>query len=299
MKNLTLKHIYYLSVLHKTGSFKQASKIVGLSQSAFFHNIRRLDEYLGVQLIISKRTAGSVQINPEHKWLLEKITAINDSLETIQDVSKNRTLRFNVTLSLDSGLFQSFLAPYYHEFSQKNPQISLHVSGEDDYFPLNQDFLTFNTVLITDKIDPKETNVVYKSFHAFTTDCLTNLLSPKDEEILSGLKEKSPLVIYAPFQDALQSTITPSDWEQVITIKSLGSMLSLIKNFPCTFLLSEDLARMNKIPYEKVENTQLKGTVQTYLKMNKYFARSDVGVKVTEWLLECQAKIAARLSAKS
>tara|TARA_B000000565_G_C23782697_1_gene376655 strand:- start:5697 stop:6590 length:894 start_codon:yes stop_codon:yes gene_type:complete len=297
MKTLTLKHIHYLSVLNQTGSFKEASKIIGLSQSAFIHSIRRIEDHLGVQLVISKKKADSVQINPEHQWVLEKLTNIDVCLETFNESVEKGAFSSSANLCLDSGIFLSFLAPYYQNFVKQYPFITLNISEKESSFISDNENISFNTILFTDTFDTKEKNTIYIPFYDFSLTYLTNQNQQSlDDE--TTLNPKKSLVCYEHFCRFLNKPPKEEEWGQIITVTNLGHMISLIRNFQCVFLFSKELAQMNKINHETYSsNISLsKSKYQLYLKMNKYFAKSDVGIAVTNWILECRDIISKRLN---
>ena len=96
---MTLRQFEHLHALHMTGSFSMAAVECGLRQWSVTESLRKLQEELGVQLIVSKTTHYQKQrLTPLGLQVLElakKAIALQDEIRLITKLHKNGTTSYS------------------------------------------------------------------------------------------------------------------------------------------------------------------------------------------------------------
>lgn len=110
-------------------SFKKAAAELCLTQSAISHQIRTLEDYLGVQLFYRK--AKGVILTPEGAAYLNGITESLDRMAAETARISNRGIEGPLSVRAAPG-FVRWLVPRLGSFRKAYPQIELHLSGSLD-----------------------------------------------------------------------------------------------------------------------------------------------------------------------
>src|SRR5580698_3846754 len=117
----------------RTGGFREAARISGVSASSLSQGMRRLEVKLGVRLL--NRTTRSVAPTEAGKRLFERLVPALDEVETAIDVVnafRDRpagTLRLNVPGSVARLVLPAIVAPFLKAF----PDIRMEVIVEDGF----------------------------------------------------------------------------------------------------------------------------------------------------------------------
>lgn len=118
------------------GSFTAASQALGLSKSAAAKSVARLEERLGVQLLL--RTTRSIALTHEGEVFLQKCQAILDDIEAAETSMSSRrgevsgALRVSVPISFG----RLWAAPALMELATDYPSLKLNLSFTDRYVDL-------------------------------------------------------------------------------------------------------------------------------------------------------------------
>ena len=115
-------------------SFTLAAKELFITQAAVSHQIKVLEDYLGVKLFL--RENRKVYLTSEGQKLLPAVVSglqgISDSLESIRNYDTEDTL----VVGVGSSFSANWLVHHLGKFYQKNPEINLHlkISNDDPEF---------------------------------------------------------------------------------------------------------------------------------------------------------------------
>jgi len=110
----------------RTRNFKQAANELCVSQSAVSHQIRNLEEFLGVRLF--QREGRSMALSTEAVRLLPAISGafnqMQEACSTLMDEQGDKVLR----IATYSTVGIRFLLPKFKEFEALNPDIKVHIT---------------------------------------------------------------------------------------------------------------------------------------------------------------------------
>jgi DNA-binding transcriptional LysR family regulator len=114
-------------------NFRAAADRLGLTRSAVSQGVRRLEDALGVHLVM--RTTRSVRLTEAGERLVENLrapmAAVQTALETRENIPRGR-LRLAVT-----SIAEDFLAgPLLARFAEAHPQVTVDVTVTDDEFDI-------------------------------------------------------------------------------------------------------------------------------------------------------------------
>ncbi|MFQ6002505.1 MAG: LysR family transcriptional regulator [Candidatus Zixiibacteriota bacterium] len=122
MELQTLRGFYWAG-MH--GSFSKAGKTLNIGQSAISHQVKSLEEELGVRLY--QRAGRGISLTPEGKILLAYADIILQTLDNIEthfaDLSDSP--EGSVNLAAYRGIMQYKLPAVVQNFKRKNPEIRL------------------------------------------------------------------------------------------------------------------------------------------------------------------------------
>lgn len=121
-----LRGFYYVVT---SGSFSAAALIMRRNQPTISHQIKSLEDELGVQLL--ERGHNSIQLTDAGKVVFEEAKAI---LENVQNLKKNvqnihNNLDGQIKMALAHTVMVHFLAPYICEMHHTYPDITYEFSG--------------------------------------------------------------------------------------------------------------------------------------------------------------------------
>lgn len=113
----------------KAKSFNHAAKRLNLSHPTVARKVRRLQDLMGVQLLIS--TERGIKLTPRGEELARALTTFDQSLYAIASGLQEdpRRAEATVRVSITDGLNAFFAAPTIEAFTQKNPNIHLHMKS--------------------------------------------------------------------------------------------------------------------------------------------------------------------------
>jgi DNA-binding transcriptional LysR family regulator len=110
-------------------SFNNAAKRLNLTHPTVARKVRRLQDLMGVQLLVS--TERGIKLTPRGEELARALTTFDQSLYAIASGLKENPRRAEATVrvSMIEALTASFAAPAIEAFSQRHPNIHLHMKG--------------------------------------------------------------------------------------------------------------------------------------------------------------------------
>ena len=110
-------------------SFNNAAKRLNLSHPTVARKVRRLQDLMGVQLLVS--TERGIKLTPRGEELARALATFDQSLYAITSGLQEdpRRAEATVRVSITDGLNAFFAAPTIEAFSQKNPNIHLHMKS--------------------------------------------------------------------------------------------------------------------------------------------------------------------------
>lgn len=104
-------------------NFKKAAEDIDLSASAVSHQVRSLEEYLGVQLF--NREGGKPKLTSAGAIYLESIQSILDKLEAATKNISERNSRQSLVVNLFHSLASCWLIPHLPMFQKEHPDVDI------------------------------------------------------------------------------------------------------------------------------------------------------------------------------
>lgn len=113
------------------GSFSAASEVLGLSKSAAAKAVARLEERLGVQLLL--RTTRTLTLTQEGEMFFEKSRAILQDIDTAEALMSERRREISGTLrvSVPVAFGRLWVAPTLAKAARAHPALTLNLSFTD------------------------------------------------------------------------------------------------------------------------------------------------------------------------
>ena len=108
-------------------SFKDAAAELHITQAAVSHQVKSLEEYLGVQLF--RRSARGVQLTDAARACLPKLREGFDALASAVEMIRNRGEDAELMITAPPVFTARWLMPRLAEFSRREPKIELRVFG--------------------------------------------------------------------------------------------------------------------------------------------------------------------------
>lgn len=106
-------------------SFKEAAVELHITQAAVSHQVKSLEEYLGVQLF--RRSARGVQLTDAARACLAKLREGFDALAAAVETIRERGEETELVITAPPVFTARWLMPRLAEFSKREPKIELHV----------------------------------------------------------------------------------------------------------------------------------------------------------------------------
>jgi LysR family glycine cleavage system transcriptional activator len=106
-------------------SFKEAAAELHITQAAVSHQVKSLEEYLGVKLF--RRSARGVQLTDAARACLPKLREGFDALAAAVETIRERGEEAELVITAPPVFTARWLMPRLAEFSKREPKIELHV----------------------------------------------------------------------------------------------------------------------------------------------------------------------------
>ena len=108
-------------------SFKEAANELHITQAAVSHQVKSLEEYLGVQLF--RRGARGVQLTEAARVCLPKLREGFDALAAAVEMIRSRGTEAELVITAPPVFTARWLMPRLADFAQREPKIELRVFG--------------------------------------------------------------------------------------------------------------------------------------------------------------------------
>ncbi len=109
------------------GSFSKAGESLALTHSAVSHQIRQLEEHLGLRLL--RRQPSGVVLTPEGAVYLADVKAALKLLETAQQTLRQSVEARPLRISVLPSFASSMVVPELLSFLEQNPQIKIEIDA--------------------------------------------------------------------------------------------------------------------------------------------------------------------------
>jgi LysR family glycine cleavage system transcriptional activator len=106
-------------------SFKEAANELSITQAAVSHQIKTLEEYLGVELF--RRAGRGVQLTEAARACLPKLREGFDALAAAVETIRERAAESDLMITAPPVFTARWLMPRLADFSRREPKIELHV----------------------------------------------------------------------------------------------------------------------------------------------------------------------------
>lgn len=250
---------FYCTV--QTGSMSAASAIMNRNQSALSHQIKCLEDELGVKLF--KGTKGKRELTPEGKYLLEKSVLIFDTVNAMRSTigSMPAKLEGEIHIMAVYTLMEHFLPEVIIEFAKLYPGIQFKLSGAAETSTVCEHVKTreFDLGLFCAAFPPQDFSVIKLSNTQVL--CLTPKDGPYALTSLPSMEHLASLPhIYSSVGSSMHQFITRQFARHGLQINARhmvthftaakiyarnGMGLTFVDSFACT---EEDRQTMNVLP---------------------------------------------------
>jgi len=121
-----LRELRYFYSVARTGNFGRAARELNISQPAISHQIRKLEEGLGTQLLV--RHGRGVMLTPAGGRLRDRIDAIIQLLSTpLTEGAAAAAATGSISLAVSAEIAPLLIAPLAKQFRARWPGVALHV----------------------------------------------------------------------------------------------------------------------------------------------------------------------------
>ncbi|MFC4173820.1 LysR substrate-binding domain-containing protein [Microvirga sp. GCM10011540] len=130
MKSVDIGDLEVFAAIARSGSFRKAATVRGVSASALSQTIRQLEERLGVRLL--NRTTRSVALTQAGERLLGRLVpALDQVQEAVDEINSFRqTPTGTVRINAPAPAVEHILAPLINPFLKEYPEISLEIISD-------------------------------------------------------------------------------------------------------------------------------------------------------------------------
>jgi LysR family transcriptional regulator for metE and metH len=128
--NLEVRHLKLVATVADEGSVTRAANRLHLTQSALSHQLRDVEEKLGVALF--QRTARRMLLTPAGERLLESARRILEELQKAEEALRNDGNHREGLLRITTECYTCYhwLPSLLHAFQQKSPRVEVRIVAE-------------------------------------------------------------------------------------------------------------------------------------------------------------------------
>lgn len=122
----------------KLKSFNRAAQVLGMSQPTVSRHVKRLQDVLGAQLVVSLRSG--IKLTPRGAELARTLADLDRQLGAISDDLKleRSDAEGLVRIQATEALAGLFIAPELNDFAERHPRIRLHVANPTNMTALRE-----------------------------------------------------------------------------------------------------------------------------------------------------------------
>ena len=126
---LSLRGLRTFSIAARYESFQTASEVLSVTASAVSHQIKSLEQELGVELFDRGST---LKLTPTGMSLYEDIGPLIEQLDAVAGSYKKGAVRSSVKISVQPFFASEFFMPRLREFTNMHPEIDIQVGASDE-----------------------------------------------------------------------------------------------------------------------------------------------------------------------
>src|SRR5882672_8356469 len=108
-------------------SFKEAANELSITQAAVSHQVKSLEEYLGVELF--RRSGRGVQLTEAARACLPRLREGFDSLAAAVEMIRERAAEAELSITAPPVFTARWLMPRLADFAKREPRVELRVFG--------------------------------------------------------------------------------------------------------------------------------------------------------------------------
>ncbi len=128
--SVSLRGLRMFCVAAKHESFRKAGEILFVTSSAISHQIKSLEQELGVQLF--ERSSRDIKLTDVGREFYQEVSPLIDQLSTIAANYKQGGRRSSIRISVQPFFGSEYFVPRLSEFTAANPDIDIQVSTSDE-----------------------------------------------------------------------------------------------------------------------------------------------------------------------
>ena len=132
-----LKALRAFEVAARQGSFARAAEELSVTPAAVSHQVKRLEEYLGVRLF--RRLARGLALTAPGERMLPDVSGAFQRLGSAADAVRDSAAGRIVTVSIAPSLASRWLVPRIQDFREQYPGFELRVDARDQLVDLRRD----------------------------------------------------------------------------------------------------------------------------------------------------------------
>jgi LysR family glycine cleavage system transcriptional activator len=194
-------------------SFKEAAAELSITQAAVSHQVKSLEEYLGVELF--RRAGRGVQLTEAARACLPKLREGFDALATAVELLRERAEEGELVITAPPVFTARWLMPRLASFAKKEPKVEVHVVGSSkmvDAGALDSSALINNLDLRTSS-SGVEIHLGMGDYPGFRVDRLfgASMVLVAAPEIAATLKAPADLAQHLLLHDDAMDLVAGSD----------------------------------------------------------------------------------------
>lgn len=132
-----LKALRAFEVAARRGSFARAAEELSVTPAAVSHQVKRLEEYIGVRLF--RRLARGLALTEPGERMLPDVSGAFQRLASATDAVRSSAAGRIVTVSVAPSLASRWLVPRIQDFREQYPGFELRVDARDQVVDLRRD----------------------------------------------------------------------------------------------------------------------------------------------------------------
>ncbi len=304
--NFSINEARAVTTLEKTLNVASAAKILDLSPNALNISIARIEQKINRSLFVRRQKTGEVTVAPGIEFVLNYMKTITDAADLIEDQNKtwsSDTTTGQLTLVTSHTIMEYIVGPYFVEFINKNPQLSISFKQQDDLISSSSALNEISIGLCYEVEEEYE----YFPFHSFiqrywaSKKYLERFGCPETFEdlfhhrVLLRKNLKDPRMLFASMPI---SKVFPNN-----TIKGYEIYGARIVDFLCEKGLgimasAEESIKLSKLQVESIFPNVSGEKVDLFVKVNKEFLKTPVARYFIDWLFDCRDKAFEEIDTK-
>jgi LysR family glycine cleavage system transcriptional activator len=194
-------------------SFKEAAAELSITQAAVSHQVKSLEEYLGVELF--RRAGRGVQLTDAARACLPKLREGFDALATAVELLRERAEEGELVITAPPVFTARWLMPRLASFAKKEPKVEVHVVGSSkmvDAGALDSSAL-INNLDLRASSSGVEIHLGMGDYPGFRVDRLfgASMVLVAAPEIAATLKAPADLALHLLLHDDAMDLVAGSD----------------------------------------------------------------------------------------